>query len=168
MQKGNRKGPASMQGLDACHPDCNEGSAVCGPCLDASARLGVDTKGIGLFYTIGQVRVTMNRTLSLTPSRFPYLNGLPRGLWRLSALCLLALTVRVVSADEYALDPSPMQPSGNKGEVPFEQPADSGACDLYLENLRYFARTNMALSCERPIAPRFQDRIRQIEWQDLK
>ncbi len=89
-------------------------------------------------------------------------------LWRLSTLCLLALAVRAVGADEYALDPSPMQPSGNKGEVPFEQPADSAVCDLYLENLRYFARTNMALSCERPIAPRFQDRIRQIEWQDLK
>lgn len=81
---------------------------------------------------------------------------------------MLTLTVRAVSADEYVLDSSPMQPSGNKGEVPFEQPANSAVCGLYLENLRYFSRRNMALSCERPIAPPFQDRIRQIEWQDLK
>jgi len=98
---------------------------------------------------------------------FPYLNGLPMSLWRLGALCLLALTVSAVSADEYVLDPSPMQPSGNKGEVPFEQPADSAVCGLYLENLRYFARRNVPLSCERPIAPHLKDRIQKVEWEDL-
>jgi len=59
-----------MQGLDTCHLDRGEGSAVCGPSLYASTRLGVDIKDIGLFSTIGQIKVTMTRNLSLTPFGF--------------------------------------------------------------------------------------------------
>src|SRR5438552_2028934 len=82
-------------------------------------------------------------------------------------VCCLTLPCVSIRADDFILDPQPMQPSGNKGEIPFEQPADPAVCGLYLENLRYFARRNTPLSCERPIAPHLKDRIQKVEWEDL-
>lgn len=46
-------------------------------------------------------------------------------------------------------------------------PVDPKICKLYEENLQYFARKNTPLSCYRPIAPHLNDRIKEVEWEDL-
>ncbi len=42
-----------------------------------------------------------------------------------------------------------------------------GICKLYEQNLQYFARKNIPMSCYRPIAPNLKDRIKEVEWEDL-
>lgn len=44
---------------------------------------------------------------------------------------------------------------------------DPKICELYEENLQYFAQKNTPMSCYRPIAPYLKDRIREVEWEDL-
>ncbi len=46
-------------------------------------------------------------------------------------------------------------------------PVDPTICKVYEQNLRYFAQQNVPMSCERPIAPQFKDRIQAIEWENL-
>jgi uncharacterized protein YecT (DUF1311 family) len=46
-------------------------------------------------------------------------------------------------------------------------PVDPKICRCYEENLRYFAKRNTPMSCERPIAPHLKDRIKEVEWEDL-
>ena len=72
-----------------------------------------------------------------------------------------------VRADDYYLDLHPMQSFGNQGQEPFNEPSDPKVCELYLQNLRYFAKRKVAMSCERPIAPHLQDRIKKIVWHRL-
>jgi uncharacterized protein YecT (DUF1311 family) len=58
-------------------------------------------------------------------------------------------------------------------EKPFEEDGeqyikvDPKICRCYEENLRYFAKRNTPMSCERPIAPYLKDRIKKVEWEDL-
>jgi len=72
-----------------------------------------------------------------------------------------------VRSDDYVLDPEPTEPSGNKGEMPFDPPDDSKVCPLYLENLRFFARHNTPMSCERPIATHMRSAMAEVEWENL-
>lgn len=44
---------------------------------------------------------------------------------------------------------------------------DPKICKLYEENLQYFARRNIPMSCYRPIALHLKDRIKEVEWEDL-
>ena len=44
---------------------------------------------------------------------------------------------------------------------------DPTVCQTYLKNLRHFAQQNVPMSCERPIAPDYRDRIRHVEMEDL-
>src|SRR5256885_16543760 len=60
-----------------------------------------------------------------------------------------------------------MQSFGNQGQEPFNEPSDPKVCELYLQNLRCFAKRKVAMSCERPIAPHLQDRIKKIVWHRL-
>lgn len=46
-------------------------------------------------------------------------------------------------------------------------PIDPKICKLYEENLKYFAKQNTPMSCNRPIAPHLKDRIKEVEWEDL-
>ncbi|HTY21758.1 MAG TPA: lysozyme inhibitor LprI family protein, partial [Desulfomonilaceae bacterium] len=46
-------------------------------------------------------------------------------------------------------------------------PVDPEICKLYEKNLRYFAKRNTPMSCNRPIAPHLKDRIKEVEWEDL-
>lgn len=88
-----------------------------------------------------------------------------RSGWMLVS-CLIVFSA--AHADSYVLDANPMTPSGMKGNEPFDKPTDPTVCSLYLRNLQYFARRNTPMSCERPIAPQFQDQIQKAEWENLK
>lgn len=46
-------------------------------------------------------------------------------------------------------------------------PVDPSICKLYEQNLRYFARKNIPMSCSRPIAPQFKSKIKDVDWEDL-
>jgi len=48
-----------------------------------------------------------------------------------------------------------------------EPPKDPKACELYLQNLRYFTRNNLPLSCGQPVAPTLTDKIKPVEWENL-
>lgn len=54
------------------------------------------------------------------------------------------------------------------GELIVDIEPDPEVCKLYEENLNYFAYQNVPMSCNRPIAPQFKDRIKEVEWEDLK
>ena len=86
--------------------------------------------------------------------------------------CTLALGVIFVSvnarADSYRLDPSPTFTQGTAHIAVNYPPAnDRKVCQTYLENLRYFARRNTAMSCERPMAPQMPKVIQPVEWEDI-
>lgn len=67
--------------------------------------------------------------------------------------------------DEYTLvEQNPEQ----TGEYLSHIEPDSQVCQLYLDNLNYFAHQNIPMSCNRPIAPQFKSRIQEVEWEDLK
>ncbi|MBI4961758.1 MAG: hypothetical protein HY913_00640 [Desulfomonile tiedjei] len=68
----------------------------------------------------------------------------------------------LTTADDYRWDEAPF-PEGDRQKY---EP-DPEICELYEENLRYFAKRNTPMSCERPIAPHLKDRIREVEWEDL-
>jgi hypothetical protein len=65
-------------------------------------------------------------------------------------------------ADDYRWDGSP-DPAGDDQYIP----VDPEICKCYEENLRYFAKRNTPMSCNRPIAPHLKDRIKEVEWEDL-
>jgi uncharacterized protein len=58
-------------------------------------------------------------------------------------------------------------------EKPFEEDdeqymqVDPKICKCYEENLRYFAKRNTPMSCNRPIAPHLENRIKEVGWEDL-
>jgi len=74
----------------------------------------------------------------------------------------------VAFADEYRLDPAPTFEQGT-ALVPmaYAKSDDPAVCRIYLENLRYYARRNTAMSCERPIAPHLSGTIADVEWENL-
>jgi hypothetical protein len=65
-------------------------------------------------------------------------------------------------ADDYRWIESD-NPEGDQQEMP----VDPKICRCYEKNLRYFARRNTPMSCERPIAPHLKERIKEVEWEDL-
>lgn len=48
-----------------------------------------------------------------------------------------------------------------------EPPKDPKACELFLQNLRYFTSHNLPLSCGQPVAPTLTDKIKPVEWENL-
>jgi hypothetical protein len=73
-----------------------------------------------------------------------------------------------VQADDYLLDPAPVYYQGTAHvETQYEKPVDPDVCKLYLKNLRFFAKQNAPMSCERPIAPQLQEQLRNVEWENL-
>jgi|SRR5271157_3985201 len=65
-------------------------------------------------------------------------------------------------ADDYRWIES-LDPEGDQQYIP----VDPKICKCYEKNLRYFARRNTPMSCERPIAPCLKNRIKKVEWEDL-
>jgi hypothetical protein len=65
-------------------------------------------------------------------------------------------------ADDYRWVESP-DPGGDQQIIP----VDPEICKCYEENLRYFAKRNTPMSCNRPIAPHLKGRIKEVEWEDL-
>ena len=65
-------------------------------------------------------------------------------------------------ADDYRWIESP-PPEGDQQLMP----VDPKICKCYEKNLRYFARRNTPMSCERPVAPCLKNRIKKVEWEDL-
>lgn len=87
----------------------------------------------------------------------------------LIAASLCAVTSSLVRADDYLLAPLPQIGVKSEDEMTM-RPAkmqDSNVCQTYLQNLRHFAQKNVPMSCERPIAPDFRDRIRHVEMEDM-
>jgi hypothetical protein len=82
----------------------------------------------------------------------------------LAGVCalLLIFSVAFSMADDYRWIESD-NPEGDQQEMP----VDPKICRCYEKNLRYFARRNTAMSCERPIAPCLKNRIKKVEWEDL-
>jgi hypothetical protein len=71
-------------------------------------------------------------------------------------------------ADDYRLHPSPTFTTGTAHvRTKYPEAYDSKACQTYLENLRYFAQRNTAMSCERPVAPQLMKVIQAVEWEDI-
>ena len=70
------------------------------------------------------------------------------------------------STDDYRWDQS-LDPASAPAGDPQLIPVDPKICKCYEENLRYFARRNTPMSCERPIAPHLKYRIKKVEWEDL-
>lgn len=71
-------------------------------------------------------------------------------------------------ADDYRLDAKPQYTTGTAHTVmDFETPSDPDACEIYLRNIRYYARLNTPMSCERPIAPQYKANIQMVEWENL-
>ena len=68
--------------------------------------------------------------------------------------------------DDYLLDPAPKEMIDWNWEK-YTVPEDKEVCDLYLNNLRYFARRNQPLSCGQPVAPMLKDKIKPAEWENL-
>lgn len=81
-----------------------------------------------------------------------------------AGLCGLVFifSAAVSMADDYRWIESP-DPAGDDQYIP----VDPEICKCYEENLRYFAKRNTPMSCNRPIAPHLKDRIKEVEWEDL-
>jgi hypothetical protein len=81
-----------------------------------------------------------------------------------ASVCGLVLTFSTAfsMADDYRWIESP-PPEGDRQLMP----VDPKICKCYEKNLRYFARRNTPMSCERPIAPCLKNRIKKVEWEDL-
>ena len=74
----------------------------------------------------------------------------------------------VAHADDYRLDPEPQYEQGTAHILAdFEEPTDPEVCQIYLRNLQYYARLNIPMSCERPIAPQYKRKIQAVEWENL-
>lgn len=67
--------------------------------------------------------------------------------------------------DEYVLV---KQDPEQTGEYLVDIEPDPAVCKLYEENLNHFAHQNVPMSCNRPIALQFKNRIQEVEWEDLK
>lgn len=75
---------------------------------------------------------------------------------------LIFLFPILVLADEYRWVEVP-----HRDEEQHVIDVDPNICKLYEENLQYFARKNIPMSCYRPIAPQLKNRIKEVEWEDL-
>ena len=96
------------------------------------------------------------------------LRGVSCALSLLPAALMLCISF-ASAADDYRLHPAPTQPAGSGAvDIAYDKPDDPQVCGLYLKNLRYWAQSNTPMSCERPVAPALQDRIRVVEWEDLE
>lgn len=49
----------------------------------------------------------------------------------------------------------------------FEHENTDEVCGLYLQNLQYFARRKLPMSCGQPIAPSLKGKLEIVEWEDL-
>jgi len=67
-------------------------------------------------------------------------------------------------ADDYIRD---LHPYADNGAVPYEHAEDPQVCDLYLQNLRYFVKRKLPLSCGQPVAPTLANIIKPVEWENL-
>jgi hypothetical protein len=81
-------------------------------------------------------------------------------------LLIGSFTFALAYADDFRLHPKPTQPSGRE-EIPYKKPEDPKVCAIYLQNLRFFARKDTRMSCERPIAPQLGKAIQKVEWEEL-
>jgi hypothetical protein len=69
-------------------------------------------------------------------------------------------------ADDYWRDLSPKLRRSIEAE-PYDSARDSGVCELYLQNLRYFAGRGLAMSCGQPIAPTMGNSLKPMEWETV-
>ena len=74
----------------------------------------------------------------------------------------LGLSSPSTSAYDYRWDQTPYPEDDQQTIV-----VDPEICKCYEENLRYFARRNTPMACDRPIAPHLKDRIKKVDWEDL-
>jgi hypothetical protein len=83
------------------------------------------------------------------------------------ALCALVFVFSEAfsMADDYRCV-RPAEPEGDQRDQPIIR-FDPKICKVYEENLRYFAKRNRPMSCNRPIAPHLEDRIKEVKWEDL-
>ncbi len=79
-------------------------------------------------------------------------------------LSMLTSSAKVPKHDEYILVKKDLDEST---DYLFHIVPDPKVCQLYQENLNYFAHRNIPMSCNRPIAPQLKNRIQEIEWEDL-
>lgn len=70
--------------------------------------------------------------------------------------------VRDLNAKTYL----PAHVDRQEGE-PYQAARDPHVCSLFLQNLQYFARRNIPMSCGQPIAPGLEKYIQKVEWEDL-
>jgi hypothetical protein len=90
--------------------------------------------------------------------------------WIASTLCfVMPLLADFVSAGDYVLAPLPeAYPDRSDFEGELSEPLkDPKACALYLQNLRYFAKQNLPMSCGQPVAPSLLSKIKPVEWENL-
>ncbi len=80
-------------------------------------------------------------------------------------LILKAFNNNISKHDEYILVEQDLDETT---DYLFHIEPDPKVCQLYQENLNYFANQNMPLSCNRPIVPQLKSRIQEVEWEDLK
>jgi hypothetical protein len=82
----------------------------------------------------------------------------------LAGTCSLVFTffAAISMADDYRWIES-SDPAGDEQYIS----VDPEICKVYEENLRYFAKRNTSMSCNRPIAPQLKGRIKEVEWEDL-
>ena len=87
----------------------------------------------------------------------------------LAVVSLICVASPAARADDYALARFPQVGVKRLDEMtmPLAKMQDPTVCQTYLKNLRHFAQQNVPMSCERPIAPDYRDRIRHVEMEDL-
>jgi hypothetical protein len=69
-------------------------------------------------------------------------------------------------ADDYVLDHAPTEMIDWNAEK-YEPAQDKEVCSLYLQNLRYFVRRQIPMSCNQPVAPMLEQKIHKAEWENL-
>ena len=83
--------------------------------------------------------------------------------WKLLFVMCMSIACSTVFANRYVLMDLEKKYAGTAG---FK--ADPKTCQLYLENLNYFAKKKVSLLCGRPIAPHLSKRIQELEWEDIE
>lgn len=49
----------------------------------------------------------------------------------------------------------------------FEHENTDDVCGVYLQNLQYFAKHALPMSCGQPITPSLKDKLEKVEWEDI-
>jgi hypothetical protein len=84
------------------------------------------------------------------------------------ACLLVVLLPGETCADAYVRDRAPTYTQGSAHiPVRYTAPRDRTVCDVYLQNLQYFAQQDLPMSCDRPVAPSLADRIAKVPWEDV-